>query len=132
MVVRYVGGGYLIYLGIKALLSKSGFISVSFNRQQDVSHWQAFRQGFLVNALNPKAMFFIFSLYILIAKLNNPWWDIFFIIEMTLATTLWFMFVVYCISHPVIKKKLLLVQKPVGKFLGLFLIVFGLKLWLGS
>jgi len=55
--VRWVGAGYLIYLGIRALLSRSSSEPVDISgrisdkRRTD----RAFRRGFLVNVLNPKA-----------------------------------------------------------------------------
>jgi threonine/homoserine/homoserine lactone efflux protein len=60
-VVKLLGAGYLIYLGIKLLLSK-----VSANELQpevgtaQADAWSCFRQGILTNLLNPKvALFFL-------------------------------------------------------------------------
>ena len=55
--VRWVGAGYLIYLGIRALLSRSSSEPVDISgRISDKRHTdRAFRRGFLVNVLNPKA-----------------------------------------------------------------------------
>jgi len=55
--VRWVGAGYLIYLGIRASLSRSSSEPVDISgrisdkRRTD----RAFRRGFLINVLNPKA-----------------------------------------------------------------------------
>jgi RhtB (resistance to homoserine/threonine) family protein len=55
--VRWVGAAYLIYLGVRALLSRSSSepveisVRISDKRRTD----RAFRRGFLVNVLNPKA-----------------------------------------------------------------------------
>jgi threonine/homoserine/homoserine lactone efflux protein len=58
-VVKYVGAVYLIYLGIQALLSKG----ISFympKKQSQSTFWEAFRQGALIDILNPKvAIFFM-------------------------------------------------------------------------
>lgn len=67
MIVKYIGAGYLCYLGLKMLLSKpsnsianhlpqdQGIIS-----QQKVDKWQIYKQGVLTNVFNPKvALFFI-------------------------------------------------------------------------
>lgn len=58
-VIKYVGAAYLIYLGIKSLLSKRKSILV--NRQlQSLSYEKIFWQGVLTNVLNPKvALFFL-------------------------------------------------------------------------
>lgn len=56
--VKYLGAAYLIYLGITTLMKKP-------ERQETIAVepkplWQIFRQGFVVNLLNPKtALFFL-------------------------------------------------------------------------
>jgi len=59
-VVKYIGACYLLYLGIQALRS-GGTKFESHSRQAKTMHpWQAFRQGILVDVLNPKvAIFFM-------------------------------------------------------------------------
>lgn len=56
--VKFVGAGYLIYLGIRALLSRQhSLIAPPVER---VSLWRIFAQGALTNVLNPKvALFFL-------------------------------------------------------------------------
>ncbi|KFZ38009.1 lysine transporter LysE [Shewanella mangrovi] len=62
-VIKVLGGAYLIYLGVKALLAKTtaaqGEQAVDTSKTQE-SYRQLFLQGFLSNALNPKvALFFL-------------------------------------------------------------------------
>lgn len=54
--VRWVGAAYLIYLGARALLSRSTseLINISARISDRPSTDRAFRRGFLVNVLNPK------------------------------------------------------------------------------
>lgn len=59
MAVKFIGAGYLIYLGTKMLLSKPVSMGNpnSFGRSSGVA---AFKQGLLTNVLNPKvALFFL-------------------------------------------------------------------------
>lgn len=57
--VKYVGALYLLFLGVQALRSK-GTRFERLNRSENGSFWQAFRQGVLVDVLNPKvAIFFM-------------------------------------------------------------------------
>ncbi len=59
-VVKYVGAAYLFYLGVQALLSKGAQFAVDAKKSAPVSVWRAFRQGMLVDILNPKvAIFFM-------------------------------------------------------------------------
>lgn len=59
MVIKYVGGAYLIYLGVRMILSRAHELRVSSHfRSNDAV--AAFRQGIITNLLNPKvALFFL-------------------------------------------------------------------------
>ena len=58
-VIKYIGAAYLVYLGVVMLLQSNQPSSA----QPIMSHsnlWQVFKQGVLINALNPKvALFFL-------------------------------------------------------------------------
>lgn len=59
-IVKYIGAAYLFYLGIQALRSKGINLDVSTTEVEQISLWQAFKQGMLVDILNPKvAIFFM-------------------------------------------------------------------------
>lgn len=59
-VVKYVGAAYLIYLGVQALRSAGSRFAPSTTAPAAGSAWQAFRQGVLIDVLNPKvAIFFM-------------------------------------------------------------------------
>ncbi|XEC96309.1 LysE family translocator [Paenibacillus tarimensis] len=57
-VIKWLGAGYLIYLGIKAIKEKSNPIDIE--KQIHHNPRSIFTQGFLTNVLNPKvALFFL-------------------------------------------------------------------------
>lgn len=57
--IKFAGAGYLIYLGIKALLSKP-VVDTADEKPAQANYWKLFKQGIFTNALNPKvAVFFI-------------------------------------------------------------------------
>ncbi len=59
-VVKYVGACYLLYLGIQALRSGGSRFDHHPRTAQAIQPWQAFRQGVLIDVLNPKvAIFFM-------------------------------------------------------------------------
>ena len=59
-VVKVVGAGYLMYLGIRALRSKGATFDMVVRKDVKSTAWGAFRQGALVDILNPKvAIFFM-------------------------------------------------------------------------
>jgi len=54
------GAAYLIYLGIQALRSKGISFDIPAKKDIKITTWSAFRQGALVDILNPKvAIFFM-------------------------------------------------------------------------
>ncbi|WP_323373846.1 LysE family translocator [Plantactinospora alkalitolerans] len=65
-VIKLVGAGYLVYLGVNALRSalRSGDFRSGPNPGSTVEPglWGAFRDGLLCNALNPKAAIFFVAL----------------------------------------------------------------------
>ncbi len=59
-VVKYVGAAYLLYLGVQALRSAGSGSSLDVQAVPRTGAWQAYRQGILVDILNPKvAIFFM-------------------------------------------------------------------------
>jgi threonine/homoserine/homoserine lactone efflux protein len=56
-VVKYLGASYLVLIGLRTLTRKPEAISTSAS---SMTQSQAFRQGFIINTLNPKiALFFL-------------------------------------------------------------------------
>lgn len=60
-VVKYVGAAYLLYLGIQTLRSAGAGMQLNLNAAPRTSAWQAYRQGILVDILNPKAAIFFMA-----------------------------------------------------------------------
>ncbi len=59
-VVKYIGAAYLIYLGLKSFRSTGSNFNLSSLNSPQVTPWMAFKQGILVDVLNPKvAVFFM-------------------------------------------------------------------------
>jgi len=69
--VKYAGVAYLVYLGVKAILEKSGPLTLSTARS--IGMRQAFRQAVLAEILNPKtALFFLAFLPQFVHPDNGP------------------------------------------------------------
>lgn len=60
-VVKYVGAAYLLYLGVQALRSAGTGSSLNLHGAPRISAWQAYRQGVVVDILNPKAAIFFMA-----------------------------------------------------------------------
>ncbi len=61
-VLKWLGAGYLAYLGIASLLSSASEIAVSGSVESSTTG-RLFAQGFLVGASNPKALLFFGALF---------------------------------------------------------------------
>lgn len=107
MVLKYLAGAYLAYIGVQALRSARPAPAQQetvFQSQGVESSWIAFRRGFLTNALNPKATLFFMSLFTLVISQSTP-----LIVQagyglyMALATWAWFSFLSLVLSKPSVR-----------------------------
>jgi threonine/homoserine/homoserine lactone efflux protein len=62
MAVKFAGAAYLIYIGVRALLSRSSGLPGEQGASAGEGRWAAFRQGILSNLLNPKVALFFLAL----------------------------------------------------------------------
>ena len=58
-IVKYLGAAYLIYLGVRKFTSKDELAQVNVQQRQNLG--QIFKQGVVVNVLNPKTALFFFA-----------------------------------------------------------------------
>jgi threonine/homoserine/homoserine lactone efflux protein len=62
MAVKFAGAAYLIFIGVKALLSRASSLPGADADSNGGGHWSAFRQGIISNVLNPKVALFFLAL----------------------------------------------------------------------
>lgn len=85
--VKLIGGGYLIFLGIKMILDRRKQLSLPSNFRRRTS-LGAFRQGILTNILNPKvALFFLAFLPQFIDPASATKVPAFILLGLTFVTT---------------------------------------------
>ncbi len=58
--LKYAGAAYLVYLGIRAFRSRGG-IEIEPGKVKRASGWRIFREGVLIDVLNPKAALFFMA-----------------------------------------------------------------------
>lgn len=129
-IIKYVGAGYLIYLGCKALLSPSTEIGTtsSLATKEPLSSFDAAKRGFLVNILNPKATLFFLSVFSQVIDPQTPRVvQALFGIEFSLISIIWFGSLAWILTHHALKQKLIATQKYLDKVLGGALVLLGLK-----
>ena len=57
--IKFLGAGYLIYLGAKTILTKSNF-NENLQALPPTDKWKLLKQGVITNALNPKVALFFY------------------------------------------------------------------------
>jgi homoserine/homoserine lactone efflux protein len=60
--VKWIGAAYLVFLGIRALVGKAAIIESSGAASDQIGNWRLFRDGFFLQASNPKAIVFFSAL----------------------------------------------------------------------
>ncbi len=73
--IKYLGAGYLVYLGIKAFITKSNF-DKEITPLPNVDKWRLLKQGIITNALNPKVALFFLSFLPQFIRIDAPLYKI--------------------------------------------------------
>ena len=105
LTIKILGACYLIYLGIKSILSAHS--SVDFSKQaladvRNVSYITSFRQGFLSTSLNPKALLFYVSIFPQFLSNGNIHMNsevALFAFSVVVVICLWFLFCVFIFQY---------------------------------
>lgn len=127
--IKFLGAGYLIYIGWKSLRAQSSSLEVAATeRSQDISALSAVKIGFLTNVLNPKATLFILSLFTLVISPDTPL-SIMAIMSAIMVgnTIIWFSLVAMLLSQQRIRSLFERFQNMFNKTLGGLLIALGIK-----
>lgn len=80
-VIKFLGVGYLTYLGIKTFLIKvdTQKADTTSSKHEDISPFNAAKIGFLTNILSPKASLFFASIFATVMASGSPFWVIIFL-----------------------------------------------------
>lgn len=133
-IMKFVGAGYLFYIGYKSLTAKAPSIHIQQEKKrEDVDRFAAMRMGFITNVTNPKATLFFLALFTQVIHPTTPLGiQLLYGLEMMGATVLWFTLVAVLLSHNVVKKRFERVQHTAERVMGVILIALGIKLALSS
>ena len=128
-VLKVLGGAYLLYLGAKMLRAKAQpDIKVELSGRA-LSDWQAFRTGFLTNALNPKATVFIVSLFMQAIHPATPLSvQLGLGVFISVTHMVWFTAVSLFFSTENIRKQLFRIRHWIDRVFGALLAGFGIAL----
>ncbi len=125
-IIKYIGAGYLIYIGYKTFTQKpildTGSLSV-------INSFQALKYGFFTNALNPKTTLFVVSTYTQIISMSTP--KIILLgygIFMSFTHFFWFSLISILFSSILLRQKMLARQVQMNKIIGFILCILGITL----
>lgn len=132
--LKIVGGSYIIYLGIRLIISASQSSVVTNvrleNTQNNYLNWC---KGLFTNLSNPKTAMFITSLFAsVLPKEPTIFIGISIVTTMVLISLIWYSFVVVIFSSVKFNRYYDRVQKRVEGFAGFIFVAFGAKLVFGN
>lgn len=117
--IKFLGAGYLIYIGIKSFFSK----------KSDILPIQALKMGFLTNILNPKATLLFLSLFTFIVKPETPAYVLITASAiMIINTALWFSLVSIFFTQKRVQNIFNKFQGTFNKIFGGLLVALGIKI----
>ena len=134
LLIKYLGAGYLIFLGIQAI-----FLKKMVNKEKKFEHSEdsiriepAFRVGFVTAAFNPKAIIYILALFSTVISPDTPI-AIKLIIVILLPTIsfFWHLLVANLFSFVKFKKSYQDNYRKVELIFGVLMLVLGLKIAIG-
>jgi RhtB (resistance to homoserine/threonine) family protein len=133
--IKYLGAAYLVYIGIRSLLSRSELVAIELATKNTEVHTplKAVKQGFLTNILNPKVTLFFLSVFTVVISPGTPPIVLAAIALIVIVNTiLWFTIVAVCMSHAWVRKRFESSQTTISKAFGGILTALGLKIALSE
>lgn len=127
--IKIVGAGYLVYMGVGSFLSAKSKLDLSgVSTGPDLSGFQAFKMGFLTNVLNPKATLFFLSLFSFVIGSSTPFCIVLIISLIIVLTALaWFIIVSLFFTQKRVQNAFLRYEVLINRILGGFLVLLGVK-----
>ncbi|MCO4799647.1 MAG: LysE family translocator [Colwelliaceae bacterium] len=129
--IQYAGAAFLVYLGIKALMSKKQSIDLNETPSAEKENVQAingWRDGFLIAFLNPKLAIFFLALFSQFVDANASYQQkIIMVSTVGIIDTLWYLIVAFMFSRGPVLEKLKRNSHIIDKVTGSFLILLAAR-----
>jgi RhtB (resistance to homoserine/threonine) family protein len=129
-IIKFLGAGYLIYIGVSSILSRGSFNStVEEKSTTELSRTDALKMGFLTNVLNPKATLFFLSLFTFVINPKTPLYIVLIISLIIVVTALtWFTIVSVFFTQKRVQENFLKYGNIINRLFGGLLIAIGIKI----
>lgn len=130
-VIQYAGAAFLLYLGLKALMSKKQKSALETNTEEEQTkpNINGWRDGFLIAFLNPKLAIFFLALFSQFVDADATW-----VKKATMVATvgiidaLWYVLVTYGLSRGPVLSKLKDNSHIIDRVTGTFLILLAARI----
>lgn len=128
--VKYAGAAYLIYLGVKGILTADEKLATLEVGAPTAKPLQFISQGFLCNMLNPKTMLFFISLFSQLISTNpdDNHYALGYGIYIAFLHFAWFSIVAIIFTAKSLQNHIFKMKKRLNQACGLGLISFGVVL----
>lgn len=131
-IIQYAGAAFLVYLGIKALMSKKQNFDLQEDalapedNQQVINGW---KDGFLIAFLNPKLAIFFLALFSQFVDSDASYQQkVIMVSTVGIIDTLWYLIVAFMFSRGPILEKLKRNSYIIDKITGSFLILLAARI----
>lgn len=126
-IFKYAGAAYLIYLGIVSFRSSGTTLDISsVNSQHSNRTW--FLQGFINNILNPKGTLFYLGVFTMVITPETTAGITLVLVGcMILVSASFWLFFVYTLDQPIIRRFIERFQQAVSKAFGTLLVSLGFR-----
>ncbi len=132
LLLKYVGGTYLVFLGYRLITSKKETLVVEQKNSQyidELSVMSDFIKGFLSGFLNPKNIIFYLSLFTVMVSIETRLFTrCLYALWMCSMVLLWDVLLAILVGHHKIKQRLLQWIYIIEKISGAMLATFGILL----
>ncbi len=129
LVIKLLGGSYLVYLGIKGIHSapRESLASVG-DDLVGASLVKIVAKGFICNVLNPKAPIYFISLFTIVLSPDMPLHAIFIYgIWIIIIQFIWFSLITIVLSNPVFLTSMNKYSHYINRTMGVVMIAIGIK-----
>lgn len=133
--IKYAGASYLAYLGVRALMYRRGSdTSAAIGRSDKrISDFDAFKAGFISNALNPKTTLFFLSIFTQVVTPETPVLiQLLYGAIISVAHLIWFVLVAMVLSSRAIISKVDQFKLWIERVMGTVLCLLAGKLLLSE
>lgn len=126
-VLRVAGAAYLIWLGMKMILTARRPLPVQ--DKAVTSDWAAARKGYFVSMTNPKSVAFYGSIFALLVPAHAPTWFGISVVGLAIAISCgWYCGLALLASHPVISRTLIRRKATIEATAGVALVALGTRM----